>query len=321
MPVKRTECYKSPFYLFTGDLQTIFPALMRKIPISYRRERIFTPDEDFLDLDWLKSSSPTENLVIISHGLEGSSEAPYAKGMAKALSENGFDVVVWNYRGCSGEINKLCRFYHSGETEDLHFVLNHLSQTSHKKMFLVGFSIGGNITLKYLGEKRQIPEKTQAAVAISVPCHLESTAIHLAKLRSKIYMNRFLTSLKSKIKAKANLYPNELSVENLDLIKDFHQFDTIYTAPLHCFPSAKEYWRLNSSINYLHNIDIPTLILNAENDPFLTAKSFPVKEAEENKNILLEIPKEGGHCGFYQSGKSGIYWSEKRTIEFFKEIQ
>jgi len=319
MPVNKNIAYKSPFYLFTGDLQTIFPALFRKVSISYKRERITTPDKDFLDLDWAISPTGSKKLVVISHGLEGDSNAPYALGMARALMDNDFDVLVWNFRGCSGEINRLCKFYHSGETEDLNTVISYVSKMEYESIYLIGFSIGGNITLKYLGEKRVLHPKIKAAVALSVPCHLESTAKHLATFRAKIYMHRFLKSLRNKIKEKAALMPNQLSAEGIEKIKDFYMFDTRYTAPLNGYSSAKEYWSKNSSIFYLENITMPTLIINAQNDPFLRLQSYPTREAEKNKNILLEIPEQGGHCGFYESNAKDLYWSEKRVLLFLKE--
>ncbi|WMJ73571.1 alpha/beta fold hydrolase [Cytophagaceae bacterium ABcell3] len=318
MPVNYQPGYQSPAYLYTGHLQTILPALFRRVGnVHYRRERIVTDDNDFLDLDW-STPNNSNHLVIISHGLEGDSCRPYVLGMVRALNLKGSDVLAWNYRGCSGEANKQIRSYHSGFTSDLHYVIQHvLAKQQYDSLYLLGFSVGGNITLKYLGEQKfTIPSEVRCAVNFSVPCNLETTAYHLARFRSKIYMQRFIKSLTSKLKEKDKLFPGTLDLSKLGAIKNFYQFDSQYTAPMFGYKSAKAYWQENSSIHYIKNITLPTLIVSAANDPFLTKECFPISEAEKKSNILLEIPATGGHCGFYEANSEGIYWSEKRAIEF-----
>jgi uncharacterized protein len=320
MPVIQKSEYLSPYYLFSRHLQTILPAVFRKVGnVVYKRERISTPDQDFLDLDW--STVGSETLVIISHGLEGDSQRPYVKGMVRALNLHQMDVLAWNYRGCSGELNKLCRFYHSGETQDLHHVIQYaLLKHPYKSAILLGFSIGGNITLKYLGEQRtKIHPRVKAAVTFSVPCHLESGATHLAKFKNKIYMSRFIKSLRTKIKAKSLLMPESISYKGMDEISNFLEFDELFTAPMNGFKNARDYWEKSSSLYYLPAIAIPTLLVNAKNDPFLTPECFPVKEAEDNPLFFLEMPEEGGHCGFYENNSKGVYWSEKRAVEFINK--
>jgi predicted alpha/beta-fold hydrolase len=287
--------------------------------VVYKRERVTTPDNDFLDLDW--SFNNSQNLVIISHGLEGDSQRPYVKGMVRALNLAGFDVLAWNYRGCSGEMNNLCRFYHSGETQDLHFVYNYvLSKSSYQNIILLGFSIGGNITLKYVGEQgKNLDSKIKAVVTFSVPCHLESGARHLAKFKNRIYMMRFIKSLRTKIKAKSLVMPDSISYKEIEKLTTFLEFDEVYTAPTNGFKNAKEYWTQSSSLYYLPTINVPTLLVNAKNDPFLTPECFPIKEAENNPHLFLEMPEEGGHCGFYEFNQEGIYWSEKRAVEFINK--
>jgi len=317
MPIIASD-YKSPLWLFSKHLQTIIPALFRDVKLSIPRqtERVTTPDEDFLDLDWYKVGS--EKLVIISHGLEGDARRPYVLGMVKALTEAGFDVLAWNYRGCSGEINKHRRYYHSGETGDLDFVVNQIP-SNYKEIALVGFSIGGNITLKHLGEKGgNLNSRIKVAVTFSVPCHLQSAANHLAKPQNFIYLQRFLKSLSKKIKDKSVFYP-DLDIQGLKKVKNFWDFDERYTAPINGFESAIDYWTKSSSLHYLATIAIPTLLINAKNDPFLTPECFPVKEAEANDLLYLETPAKGGHCGFYSYNKKNTYWSEKRAIEFINK--
>src|SRR5690606_34261903 len=179
---------------------------------------------------------------------------------------------AWNYRGCSGEMNKLSRFYHSGETQDLHFVINDVcDRYKYRTIILIGFSIGGNITLKYLGEQgKDKREEIKAGVAFSVPVHLQSGAFHLARFKNKIYMMRFIKSLRTKMRAKALLIPGSIPDINLDKVTTFLEFDELYTAPMNGFKNAQEYWEKSSSIYYLKDISVPTLIVNAKNDPFLT---------------------------------------------------
>lgn len=316
MPVIQS-LYASPYYFFSGHLQTILPALFRKVGnVVYERERIVTSDEDFLDLDWSKTSS--DRLVIISHGLEGDSQRPYVKGMVRSFNKAGWDVLAWNYRGCSGEINSICRSYHSGETNDLDYVIKYITrQKKYPLIVLIGFSIGGNITLKYLGEQAdKLSTEIKCAVAFSVPCHLEASANHLTKIQNRIYLNRFLDSLRKKMKEKAKVMPHSFDLEGLEKIRDFFEFDERYTAPQNGFKGAKDYWNQSSSIYYLDKIRIPTLLVNAKNDPFLPLECFPVQEAENNPHFFLEMPEKGGHCGFYENNEEGLYWSEKRAVEF-----
>ncbi|MEO5603142.1 MAG: alpha/beta fold hydrolase, partial [Cyclobacteriaceae bacterium] len=197
--------YLPPFFLFTSHLETIYPALLRRVAIiPYTRERIQTPDDDFLDLDWLMKDS--DKVVIISHGLEGNSERPYIKGMAKALHDQGFDVVAWNFRGCSNEMNRQLRFYHSGATDDLETVIQHITRhKNYKKIFLVGFSLGGNLTLKYLGE-RPVGALIKKAVVFSVPMDLKSSCEKISTPGNRIYSSRFLKSLKKKVIQKSKIH-------------------------------------------------------------------------------------------------------------------
>jgi predicted alpha/beta-fold hydrolase len=317
MPVKYNTEYKSPLYLFNKDLQTIIPALFRKVEgIQYKRERIYTPDQDFLDLDWSLVNQEKE-LVIISHGLEGDSKRPYVLGMVRALNQANKNVMAWNYRGCSGEINQVYKFYHSGETGDLDFVINHCINKGYSQINLIGFSVGGNITLKFLGETGEKYPSIQKAVVFSVPCHLQSSSKQLARFRSKIYMKRFIRSLSTKIREKALTMPDKYDCSPLDRIKNFTEFDTIYTAPMHGYKDAIEYWTLNSSLYFIQHIKKTTLIIMAQNDPFLSSECYPYQEAENNPQVTLEVTKTGGHCGFYLANQDGIYWSERKVLEFF----
>jgi hypothetical protein len=312
-----SNLYNPPFFLFNGHLETIYPALFRRVVLAnYTRERIDTPDNDFLDLDWLQKDS--NKLVVIQHGLEGSSFRPYIKGMAKALSSQGYDILAWNYRGCSQEMNRKLRFYHSGATDDLTVVLNHaMRKKKYNEIFLVGFSLGGNITLKYLGEKNVLPE-IKKAVVFSVPLHLESSCEQISLPSNRVYSQRFVQSLKKKILVKSRLMEG-LDIRGLEKIKTLIEFDNEYTAPLHGFDNAIHYYSQCSSVFFLKNIQIPALIVNTKNDPFLSPKCFPFEDLHQHPFVKLEMPLRGGHVGFTQINKNGLYWSEQRALDWIRE--
>ncbi|EMS31622.1 Hydrolase, alpha/beta fold family [Mariniradius saccharolyticus AK6] len=314
MPIIKSTEYEYPKWLFNGHLQTIVPGLFRDShPLPFERERVDTPDGDFLDLDWLRKKS--QDLVIISHGLEGNSRRPYMSGMARHFYTNGFDVLTWNFRGCSGELNRKPIFYHSGATYDLDFVIQHAGK-EYTNIFLVGFSLGGNLTLKYLGEKRDRGPKIKKAVAISVPLHLESSCVKISTGENIVYANRFLKTLKEKVVQKAKVFPNEIPTGILRKIKTLQDFDDHYTGPLHGFRDAHDYYEQNSSLYFLENIEIPVLILNAQNDPFLSERCFPVSLGRQLDQVWMDFPRYGGHVGFSPRKKEDIYWSEKRAFEF-----
>ena len=317
MPVLPSPELQSPFYLFNGHLQTILPSILRSVSdVTYTRERITTPDDDFLDLDW--SGTGSKQLAIISHGLEGDASRPYVKGMVKAANKVGIDALAWNYRSCSGEPNLLVSSYHLGATEDLDLVIRYaLEQKKYESVYLIGFSAGGNITLKYLGEApEKVPAQVKRAVAFSVPCDLKSSAIQIAKLVNRIYLRRFLNSLRLKLEQKIPISNGQIDLSDYHLVNDFQTFDERFTAPIHGFASAEDYYAKSSCKQYLENIQIPALLVNALNDPFLSEECFPVKEAELNPNFFLEMPENGGHVGFALDFGEGIYYSEKRALDF-----
>ncbi|QOI98643.1 MAG: alpha/beta fold hydrolase [Flammeovirgaceae bacterium] len=306
--------YSPPIFLFNGHLETIYPALLRKVTLQpYHRERITTPDNDFLDLDWLKQGS--EKLVIISHGLEGNTHRAYIKGMARALFLNGFDVLAWNYRGCSEEMNRQLRFYHSGATDDLAVVINHAVKQQYKAINLVGFSLGGNLTLKYLGEPRKHPDVLRKAIVFSVPLDLHTSCLKISQPSNWIYANRFLVSLKEKVQRKARMMP-ELDSKGLGKIKSLMEFDDVITGPLHGFSNALDYYAQCSSIKFVNGINHPVLIINAKNDPFLSKECYPVNELEHHSKVKFIAPQRGGHVGFAEFNSNGLYWSERQAIAF-----
>ncbi|MBS0026981.1 YheT family hydrolase [Chitinophaga sp. 22321] len=299
---------------------TIYPSLFRKInPAKYRRERIATPDGDFLDLDF--SEQGNKSIVVILHGLEGNSGRKYVLGMVHIFNGAGFDTVSMNFRGCSGEPNRNLRFYHSGETADLHTVITHLlSLNRYTAIHLVGFSLGGNVTLKYLGEQGAgIEGVIQSAVAISVPCDLKSGSAELEKRHNIIYMQRFIRDLGEKLRLKALQYPGSINMERYNEVRSFRQFDDRYTAPMHGFKDALTYWEQCSSRKYLSHIRIPVLVINAQDDPFLGKECYPYEIAANSRYVFLETPHQGGHVGFVSFGED-FYWSEKRALAFLQQV-
>lgn len=313
--IENSRYHPKPMYR-NSFIQTTVPALFRKISgVHYQRERITTPDDDFLDLDW--SLTGSDKLIIVSHGLEGSSGRPYVLGMVKAFNDQGWDALAWNFRSCSGEINRQLRFYHNGTTDDLDLVIRHaIGQNKYHKIVLAGFSMGGNLILNYLGQKASdVPSRVAMATVFSAPCDLTASAAELARPKNKIYMMRFLNYLRQKIRLKAQLFPQEIDLTGLNKIKTFKEFDDRYTAPIHGFKNAEDYWQRCSPLQYLKNITIPVMIINALDDPFLAGDCYPAKVAKASSLVLLELPTWGGHVGFIDNN-NGYYWSEQRALEF-----
>lgn len=318
MPLVQSE-YKPPFYLKNGHLATVIPSTFRKVSdVQYVRERMNTTDGDFLDLDWLTKGA--EKLIVISHGLEGSANRPYVKGMAKYFHKHGWDALAWNCRSCSGEMNNKARFYHHGDTEDLAQVVAYaVSKHGYNDVVLVGFSMGGSMTLKYLGEMTDhvIPQVKGGAV-YSVPVDLGSSVTELARKGNDFYRKRFLKKLEQKIKLKAERYPDEIQYTDFSNIRYFPDFDNLYTAPLHGFKDAEDFYNKASANKYMYNIKLPTLLVNALNDPFLPGACYPEEQCREHSHIYFESPNYGGHVGF-SLRRSEFNYMEKRALEFFNE--
>ena len=318
MSINTKTDYKAPFLLNNGHIQTILPSTFRKpFPVFYERERVETPDNDFIDLDW--SAVGSKKLAIISHGLEGNSTRKYIKGMVHALNINNWDALALNFRGDSGEPNRLLTTYHSGFTDDISLAINHAKEKQrYTEIALIGFSIGGNMSLVYLGRDNVDPLVKRAAV-MSVPCDLKDSSACLAQFKNTLYMKRFLIMFHNKIKEKMALLPGQIDDKDFNKIKDFQEFDERYTAPIHGFKNALDYWEQCSSKQFIPNIKIPTLILSAKNDPFLSESCYPIKESKSNNYITLEMPESGGHVGFITFNRSKVYWSEQRVVDFITQ--
>ncbi|MVN77895.1 alpha/beta fold hydrolase [Hymenobacter sp. HMF4947] len=324
MPLISSSTYRPAAYLANGHLQTILPSTLRRVPeVQYQRERLELPDGDFVDLDWSRAgSAPAVRVGVISHGLEGDSQRPYVRGMARALNRAGFDALAWNYRGCGGETNRLLRAYHLGDTADLAAVIRHaIEAKGYSKVYLTGFSAGGNVTLKYLGEAAAlVPPQVQRAAVFSVPTDLKASSVQISRWQNQVYLRRFLGSLRQKMRVKAAHLPGQLDLTELENLRDFPQFDEQYTAPLHGFASADAYYEHAASGQYLRGIRVPTLLVNALNDPFLTPSCFPRATAEASEFFYLETPAAGGHVGFAEGRPDGSYYSERRAVDFFTRV-
>ncbi len=314
MPAKLVRDYKRPFFLFNQHLETIYPAIFRKvtgIPLP-TKEKLKTPDKDFLELDFYQNNQ--KRLLILQHGLEGDSTRPYMLGMIRAFLNDQYDVCSWNFRGCGKEMNKQPYFYHSGATHDLEVVVERFIK-HYDDITLIGFSLGGNLTLKYLGEENR-PKQVKRAVTFSVPLDLSAGSDTLSSPNCYIYEKRFLNMLSNKIRRKAELMPNHLDASLLAKIKTVRDFDDYYTGPLHGYKDAADYYQQCSSRNFLDSIKIPTLIVNALNDPFLSKESLDHGLTSDLKNVFFETSVAGGHVGFTSLNKENLFWSERRALNF-----
>ncbi len=312
--------YNPKIYFKSKHFNTIYRTFFNNTSINYQRKRLETNDGDFLDLDF--SLANASSIAIVIHGLEGSSDSAYVKSLNKVLNENNIDVVAVNLRGCSGEPNRLLSSYHSGKTDDLLEVISYIEeQYQYDHIHIIGFSLGGNMTLKFLGENGfKVSSKIKSAVTVSVPCDLYGSSVNLAKVSNLVYMNRFLRSLKRKTLYKSKQFPNSfLKKETIENAKSFFDFDNLYTAPAHGFKDAFDYWKKNSSKQFIPNIKIPTLLITSSDDPFLSESCIPVHEAKNNSNFYLELTKYGGHVGF---NTNFLFleelWLENRIVEFIK---
>ncbi len=314
-----TSPYRAKGVFRNAHFSTIYSAKLRPtVSLLQQRERMRLQDGDFMDVDWSFANYPSRKVAILLHGLEGNSKRNYIKGAGRVLAENNWDVAAVNYRGCSGETNLLYSSYNAGKTDDLESVINFiLKKDRYDEIALIGFSLGGNLLLKYLGERETFPKELKRAVAVSAPLNLKGSLESLTKFYNWVYRSTFLKDLKEKYREKMQHFPEKMNSSELKNIKSLLDFDNAYTAPAHGFKDAYEYYEKNSSGQFLKNITIPVLILNAENDSFLSAACYPKELAKNSQNIFLESPKHGGHVGFHLSNK--IYYSEKRALQFLEE--
>ncbi|MEJ2584100.1 MAG: alpha/beta fold hydrolase [Robiginitalea sp.] len=308
--------YRPGVFFRNGHLATIYSALFRKVDSPEQtRERITLPDGDFLDLDWSRAQPPADKVLILLHGLEGNAQRPYMTGSARLFSSHGYDVCAVNLRGCSGEPNLLFRSYHSGATEDLDAVFQHILNTGkYKNIYLKGFSLGGNLILKFLGERSQYSSRIAGAAVVSVPCDLHDSLLQLNKPKNWLYARKFLSTLREKVLEKQKRFPEQITVAEVEKIRSLKDFDDLYTSKAHGFTDAIDYYTQCSSLRFLEGIRVPTLLLNARNDSFLGPRCYPVDTCRNHDAVYFENPDYGGHVGFV--GEGGYFYSEQRSLEF-----
>ena len=314
MPIIQNIDYKPSLLCRNGHVNTLYPYFSRKGPFpNYSRKQIETKDNDFLDLDYLKANN--NKLIILCHGLEGSSQSQYIRGTASLFHEHHWDVLAMNYRGCGGSPNRQLRQYHSGATEDLHTIITpHLKD--YEEIVLVGFSLGGNLVLKYAGDQvYPLDAKIKKVIAISSPIDLAAGAQEILKAKNYVYHREFMKCLMGKARIKQKLFPQDIKESDLNQVKNLIDFDDKFTGPIHGFRSAQDYYAQCNSIQFLQNIQIPALIINAEDDPFLPKECYPFQKAKESKFVHLMVPKYGGHVGFMTAG-SKYYWDEHKILDF-----
>ncbi len=309
-------CFQPAWWCRGPHAQTLWARLARLTPkISFWRERLELPDGDFIDLDWSETGSGP--IVVVLHGLEGSSDSPYARGIMQAIERRGWRGVVMHFRGCSGEPNRLARSYHSGDTGDLSYFINTLRRREPRTpLAAVGFSLGGNVLLKWLG-KASGAAPLRAAVAVSVPYVLGSAADRLNRGFSRLYQWQLLRSLRSTVAEKRDRVKLPLKIQDLSTLNSFRDFDEHVTAPLHGFDSADHYYTVSSSRQYLKGITLPTLLLHAQDDPFMTEKAIPGQK-ELSESVVLEVSPHGGHVGFVTGTWpwQARYWLEQRIPDY-----
>lgn len=336
--------YCPPRWLPGPHLQTIWPATLSPCPsIGWRRERWDTPDGDFVDVDFADADADADAAdvgvdaadanvagarggaraptLVLFHGLEGGSRSHYARAFAGAARRRGWHIAVPHFRGCSGELNRAPRAYHSGDSAEIDWILRRFARgaTGGEPLVAVGVSLGGNALLKWLGEQREAARIVRAAAAISAPHDLHASAVALSRGFNRVYVRHFLKTLKRKSDAKLAQYPGLFDRQRMLRSRDFFDFDDAVTAPMHGFASCFDYWERSSCRRFLADIRVPTLVLNARNDPFLPARALAARD-EASDLVTLDYPAQGGHVGFPQGLPPGrLDWLPARTTDWLTE--
>ncbi len=284
-------------------------------PPVYHRERLELSDGDFLDIDLIMKNP--RRVVVLCHGLEGASDRTYNNTSADFFLKNDFSVFAWNNRSCSGEMNRLPLLYHHGAVEDFKEMMDFVLAKGFEEIYLLGFSMGGAQIMNYLGAV-EIDSRIKAAVSVSTPIQLKSSAETLKKGFNRVYLKNFTRKISKKLKSKSEQFPEVLDWNQIHSIKTFDEIDEFFTAPLHGFEGREDYYTKASPAYVMDNIKKPVLVINAWDDPFLGEDCYPVEFAKKSPWIYLETPKHGGHCAF-PTNNSPYSYSEIRALEFFNE--
>ncbi len=308
--------YTAPLWLPSGHLQTIYPAVcIVKPAVAYRRERWEAPDGDFIDVDFV-DGQPGLPFVLLFHGLEGSSDSHYARALMALVAARGWSGAVPHFRGCSGEPNRAPRFYHSGDAHEIDWIVRRLRRRAHGKLYATGVSLGGNALLRWLGEAQHQAEIVDAACAVSAPLDLARGGDALGSGVNRIYTRMFLQTLKPKCLAKLDQFPGLFDRAAMLKARDLYSFDNIVTAPLHGYADTDDYWNRASAKHVLTDITVPTLVLNAQNDPFLPGIHLP---RLASSSVQLDYPRHGGHVGFASGPLPGqLDWLPRRMLAFLE---
>lgn len=317
--------FVAPSWMLGSHMQTILPATMGKLPkVDYRRERWTTPDDDFIDVDWVKPEPEDERapILIHFHGLEGSSRSHYALALMRATADRGWRGCVANFRSCSGEMNRKMRSYHAGDTAEVMFIVKTVKSRFPKApIYLVGVSLGGNQVARFMGEQgERAADYVKAAVSVSSPVDLVAGSNLIRHGFNRVYANRFLKTLIPKVEYKCRQFPElakTIDLEKIRHCKSFYEFDSLYTAPVHGFKNAMQYWTQCSAKPVLKDVRVPLLVLNAKNDPFMPRWALP-GENDISEFVWLDQPEDGGHVGFPRGGLPvDLTYLPERIFRFF----
>ena len=315
--------YRAPLWLVGPHAQTIVPALFARLPqVAFRRERWDTPDGDFIELDWADGYSADADapLFVLFHGLEGGSGSHYARALSAAARERGWHAVIPHFRSCSGPLNLLPRFYHLADANEAHWVLRRLAAQHRGPVVAAGVSLGGNVLLHWLAQRREDASIVTAAAAISAPLDVHAGGALLSRGFGMVYTRNFLKTLKTKAMRKLDQYPGLFDAQAMLASRTMFEFDDVVTAPLHGFRNAHDYWTRATVRPMLGEITVPTLVLNARNDPFLPGDALPLRE-EVSAAIELDQPAHGGHVGFMTGPFPGhTQWLAERVFNYFGQF-
>lgn len=320
-PAPFQPAYAAPCWLPGGHLQTMYPAVaIRRPPLAFRRERWNAPDGDFIDLDFI-DGQPGKPFIVLFHGLEGSSRSHYSRSLMAHVKALGWSGAVPHFRGCSGEMNHGPRFYHSGDAQEIDWVIRRLKlhstlhhQSSH--FYAAGVSLGGNALLRWIGESQHQADFIDAACAISAPLDLAAGGASLSRGLNMVYTRVFLQTLKPKCMQKLQQFPGLFDHDVMLRARNLYEFDNVVTAPLHGYRNTEDYWDRASAKHVLSDITIPTLVMNAQNDPFLPARYLP---QQASRSVTLDYPQQGGHVGFATGPFPGrIDWLPQRILHFLQ---
>ena len=308
--------YKRPWYLINSHLESAVPYWQYEIyRLPYERERLELSDGDFLDLDWIRSGS--DRLIVMSHAMEGNSRDYFIERSARYFSERGYDILIWNFRGCSKELNRLPRLYHAGDFPDLHAVIEHgCTSKIYERVFLFGFSMGGVTTYNYLGNDH-VHSAVTGAISFSTPLDLEETARRLRKGLGKVYGNAFLKKMKKRIRRKAEQHPDLFDLSDLDHIQSIEELQREYTMKFHGFSSIEEAYGRLAFNSHVEQIKLPLLFISSTNDPVLGPNSYRIPAINK---LESDFSKHGGHLGFSIPG-SDHSWLELRSEKFLEKFK